>query len=261
MPSLIAASATRLPTLPSPTTPRVWRGNSKPENCFLPSSTSLLSALSSPCSDAVKLSAGTRLRAASSTPAITSSFTALAFAPGALKTGTPRLFIRSTGMLFTPAPARPIALTLAGMSIACMSWERTRMASGSCRCAPWAYCPAGSRFNPTWEIELSVRTLKWWLVSGRTSPAFSAVSFFEGTHELHESFYACHRHGVVDRRAHAAHRAVALQLGKPGGLRLLEERRVQLVVLQRERDVHSRPVLGNDRRVIELGLVEVIVDD
>ncbi|MNC94208.1 hypothetical protein D3C83_110070 [compost metagenome] len=63
-------------------------------------------------------------------PAITSSLTALAFAPGALNTGTPRLLIFSTGILLTPAPARPMVLTLGPISIECMSWERTRMASG-----------------------------------------------------------------------------------------------------------------------------------
>jgi hypothetical protein len=56
--------------------------------------------------------------------------TALALAPGALNTGTPRFDISATGMLFVPEPARPIASTLRGMSIACMSCERTRIASG-----------------------------------------------------------------------------------------------------------------------------------
>jgi hypothetical protein len=63
-------------------------------------------------------------------PASTSSFTALAFAPGALNTGTPRALIASTGMLLVPAPARPMARTLAGISIECMSAERTSTATG-----------------------------------------------------------------------------------------------------------------------------------
>jgi hypothetical protein len=49
------------------------------------------------------------LRAAISMPASTSSFTALALAPGALNTGTPRALIAATGMLLVPAPARPMA--------------------------------------------------------------------------------------------------------------------------------------------------------
>jgi len=69
-------------------------------------------------------------------PAITSSFTALALAPGALNTGTPRSLIFLTGMLLVPAPARPMAFTVGGMSMPCMSAERTRMASGSVTLAP-----------------------------------------------------------------------------------------------------------------------------
>ena len=40
--------------------------------------------------------------------------TALAFAPGALKTGMPRLLSFATGMLLVPAPARATATTLVG---------------------------------------------------------------------------------------------------------------------------------------------------
>jgi hypothetical protein len=69
-------------------------------------------------------------------PAITSSFTALAFAPGVLNTATPRALSAATGMLFTPAPARPIARTLAGIAVACRSAERSRMASGSTMSLP-----------------------------------------------------------------------------------------------------------------------------
>ena len=63
-------------------------------------------------------------------PVMTSSLTALAFAPGELKTTTPRSASLSSGMLFTPAPARATHCTLAGMSISCMFAERTMMASG-----------------------------------------------------------------------------------------------------------------------------------
>jgi hypothetical protein len=53
----------------------------------------------------------------------------LAFAPGALNTGMPRRLISSTGMLFTPAPARPIAFTVSGISESCSACERSRIAS------------------------------------------------------------------------------------------------------------------------------------
>ena len=69
-------------------------------------------------------------RAPRKSPASTSSLTAFAFAPGELKTGTPRCESSGTGMLLVPAPARPTASTLAGMSMPCMSAERTRIASG-----------------------------------------------------------------------------------------------------------------------------------
>ncbi len=83
-----------------------------------------------------KRSAGAMLRAAISMPASTSSFTALAFAPGALKTGTPRALIAATGMLLVPAPARPMARTLVGMDMPCRSAERTRIAAGSATSLP-----------------------------------------------------------------------------------------------------------------------------
>ena len=55
---------------------------------------------------------------------------ALALAPGALKTGIPSALSLSTGILFTPAPARPTAFNVAGMSISCILKERNNIASG-----------------------------------------------------------------------------------------------------------------------------------
>jgi hypothetical protein len=69
-------------------------------------------------------------------PASTSSFTALALAPGALNTGTPRALMALTGMLLVPAPARPMACTLGAMAMACMSAERTSTASGAAMSLP-----------------------------------------------------------------------------------------------------------------------------
>ena len=131
MPSLMAASATRQPTLPRPTMPSVWPASSKPAKAFLPSSTACSMPAAAGSRAATKRSAGARLRAVSSIAASTSSLTALAFAPGALKTGTPRALIALTGMLLVPAPARAMASTLAGISIACMSADRTSTASGA----------------------------------------------------------------------------------------------------------------------------------
>src|SRR5688572_1009521 len=190
------------------------------------------------------------LRAAISIAAITSSFTALALAPGALKTGTPRALIPVTGMLFTPAPARPIAFTLRGISIVRMSWERTMTASGSALSAPTSYRSDGKRFSPRGEIELSV-----WMRKR------SAMRALELPHVIDQRLHAFDRHRVVDRRPHAADRAVPLQLREARGFRALQERAVQRVALQRERNVHARTVVLRDGRMVELGLVEIVVDE
>jgi len=47
-----------------------------------------------------------------------------------LNTGMPRRLSFATGTLFVPAPARATASTLGGISIECMSAERSRIASG-----------------------------------------------------------------------------------------------------------------------------------
>ena len=92
-------------------------------------------------------------------PAITSSFTALAFAPGVLKTGMPSFVMASTGMLFTPAPARPTALSVPGIGMSCILKERSRIASGSVMVSDTRKVSRGNRFNPRGEILLSVRIL------------------------------------------------------------------------------------------------------
>jgi hypothetical protein len=72
------------------------------------------------------------LRAEASIAASTSSFTALAFAPGAFEhRDAPGRLASSTGMLFTPAPARPIAFTEGAISAGVSACERSRSASGS----------------------------------------------------------------------------------------------------------------------------------
>ena len=63
-------------------------------------------------------------------PVMTSSLTALAFAPGELKTHDAALGQFVQRDVVTPAPARATHCTLAGMSISCMFAERSMMASG-----------------------------------------------------------------------------------------------------------------------------------
>jgi len=99
-------------------------------NCFLPDSVALLISSSVPSSPLAKSQAAPMLRAARNNPAITSSLTALALAPGALNTGMPRSLMASTGILFTPAPARPMASTESAMGLSCIFSERSSRASG-----------------------------------------------------------------------------------------------------------------------------------
>src|SRR5687767_725691 len=246
MPSRIAASATRLPTLPKPITPSVWPGSSKPANCFLPSSILFSRSGESFCV-ATNSRAGARLRAAMSMPASTSSFTALALAPGALNTGMPRLESAATGMLLTPAPARPTARSDAPNSNLCRSCERTRMAHGSLDSLTTEYVSAGKRFSPTCAI---------WLIT-RISHFFLAMLRFEFPHVGDQRADAFDGHGVVDRGAHAADRAVTLELHQVALLRAFEERLVQGLVLQGERNVHPRAVFLRDRIAEKLALIEV----
>ena len=73
----------------------------------------------------------TMSRLASSMPAITSSFTPLAFAPGVLKTTMPFLAYSAWGMLFTPAPARATASSRSPGTSSSIFAERTNTASAS----------------------------------------------------------------------------------------------------------------------------------
>ena len=73
----------------------------------------------------------TTSRAANSMPAITSSFTPLALAPGVLNTTIPFWAHLSRGMLLTPAPALATASRFSGRSISCMEALRTRTPSAS----------------------------------------------------------------------------------------------------------------------------------
>jgi len=131
--------------------PSVRCGNSTPANCFLPSSTRASKSVASGGNVLTKRNAGTRLRALISSAANTSSFTAFALAPGALKTGTPRFDISATGMLLVPAPARPIALTVGAIVSACMSCERTRIASGARRSSRLRSAARAAVRDPAWR--------------------------------------------------------------------------------------------------------------
>ena len=143
MPSATPALATSTPMAPRPMTPSVFPAISGPTNCFLPAST-CFSMEVSPSSRPLHHSMPSAiLREASSSAASTSSFTALAFAPGELNTTTPFSAISSSGMLFTPAPARATQSSFPPTSMPCMSALRTSMASGSSTSALTLYSPSG----------------------------------------------------------------------------------------------------------------------
>ena len=159
MPSVSAALATSTPTAPRPTTPNVRPGSSKPRNCFLPASIFFSRSSPASCKPWTYFHAGQIFLAASNKPAIASSFTAFALAPGALNTGTPRTLSFSIGMLFTPAPARPIATTDSGISMSCMSCERKIIASGCAISEATSYRSRGRRRKPATAILFNVRIL------------------------------------------------------------------------------------------------------
>ena len=105
-------------------TPSVLPGSSKPTKFFLPDSTAFEISSSVPSSERANAAPWEILRAPTSMPASTSSFTALALAPGVLKTTMPFLAYSSTGMLLVPAPARATATTDGGTSMPCILNER-----------------------------------------------------------------------------------------------------------------------------------------
>src|SRR5688572_19688474 len=184
-------------------------------------------------------------------PATTSSLTALALAPGALNTGTPIFESSFTGMLLTPAPARPTARRFFSNFMPCMSAERTRITSGAFDSLTSSKRSGGRRFRPTCAIGLSAST------SSFLPPLATARP--EVLHVVDELAHALDRHGVVDGGAHAAHGAVPLQLHHALALGALEELLVQLRIGERERHVHPGAVLPGDRVLVERARVEEVV--
>ena len=115
---------------PRPITAKVLPFSSGPAKADLPFSTVLGTLSPSSLMVLHQSMARVTLRLARSIPHSTSSFTALALAPGVLNTTMPFWAQSATGMLLTPAPALAMASRLSGISISCMEAERTIMASG-----------------------------------------------------------------------------------------------------------------------------------
>ena len=130
IPRAAAAFATRIPIAPRPITPSFLPRSSVPANRFF--SFSAIFSRSSFClSDRTQYIPPTMSLAASSIPAITSSFTPFALAPGVLNTAIPCSEHFPRGMLLTPAPALPITQSLSENSISCITALLTRIASAS----------------------------------------------------------------------------------------------------------------------------------
>ena len=139
MSSATAALATLTPMAPRPMTPSFLPMISVPAKFFF--SFSAAFAISAMSLDAFTHSIPpTTSLAANSIPAITSSFTPLALAPGVLNTTTPCSAHLSRGILLTPAPALATARSFSGISISCMDALLTNMPSASFTSFVISYC-------------------------------------------------------------------------------------------------------------------------
>src|SRR2546428_681478 len=82
---------------------------------------------------------------------------------------------------------------------------------------------------------------------GTPAPPTSAMLGLEFAHVIDQRSHAFDRHRVVDRSAHSANRAVALQLDHSALYRALFEFVFERRIGKRERDVHARAVGLGDR--------------
>ena len=155
MPSSMAQLATREPMAPRPITPSVLPLISLPTNCFLPFST-VFAMAGSPVRFWHHWAAAATLRLPAISMPMTSSATALALAPGVLNTTMPCSLQRSSGMLFTPAPARAMASRLSLKVVFKRSALRTRMPSGASASTETSNWFLGSFASPTGLMALSV---------------------------------------------------------------------------------------------------------
>src|SRR5688572_26156278 len=87
------------------------------------------------------------------------------------------------------------------------------------------------------------------------------MAALELTHEADQRPHALDRHRVVYRGTHSPYQAVPLELREPIALHLLEELFVQGRGAQCKWNVHERAGLFRGRRAVELGLIEIVVDE
>ena len=159
MPRLRAELATLTPMAPRPMTPSFLPLISGPAKADLPFSTSLPHSSPLPFRELANSMPGMILREVRNRAQRTSSLTALALAPGVLKTTMPSSAQRSTGTLLVPAPALAMARVFGANSVSCILALRTRMASGSAMPVPTVYLAGSSWLSPASEMLLRVRIL------------------------------------------------------------------------------------------------------
>ena len=147
---------------------------------------------------------------------MTISFVASAFAPGALKTTMPLSEQRSSGMLFVPAPARPMHLSSGQNSVWCRSADRMSSASGVSNSVPTSQPCFTSMSVPRWDIVFIVRIL-------------NMVRHLKIFHILRQGLRALERHRVVQRGPHASGQPVPLHVQQAARRRTLAELRIQLL--------------------------------
>ena len=131
MPSASADCATSLPMAPRPMTSSVLAKNLAAGELLLAFSAALPTFSSSSALSRTHATPPMMSRLASSMPASTSSFTALALAPGVLKTAMPASANLSRGDVVHASAGAGHGLQVRGhFHLSCMSAERTRMGVG-----------------------------------------------------------------------------------------------------------------------------------
>ena len=120
----MAMFATSAPMAPRPMTPSFLPFTSRPANAFFAFSAAF-AMFSSAALWRHQAMPPAMSRLPNMRPHTTISFTAFAFAPGVLNTTMPSSAQRSSGMLFTPAPARAMAWRLSGNAVSCRAALRT----------------------------------------------------------------------------------------------------------------------------------------
>ena len=218
MPSLIAASATRQPILPRPMMPSVWPASSIAGERLLAVLDRACRGRPSPASSAAtKRSAGGEVARRHQHAGEHQLLDRVGVGAGRVEhRHAARAHRRAPGCCWCRRRRGRSPSRWPESPCACMSAERTRIASGSATSLPTRSASAGRRFRPALRDLVEHQDL----ASVAAQPCVRLELLHVGDQRLH----ALDRHRVVDRRAHAADRAVALQLHHAARLRALEER-------------------------------------